>query len=240
MVGLKPDRFDLSDFADWPISLCGRALRAHMSGAIYWPGENALIVADLHLEKGSHFAARGQLLPPYDTRDTLLKLAQVIDHYDAATVIALGDSFHDVEALQRMDARDRETLGIMQEDREWIWISGNHDGDTAAALGGVVLPELSVGNLVFRHAPRAGAVTREVAGHMHPAARLVMHGTSIRRPCFVGNGLRLVLPAFGAYTGGLNILDAAFEPIFGSEGMDVWMLGQDGLYPVATRLLRSD
>ncbi|MEQ1717981.1 MAG: ligase-associated DNA damage response endonuclease PdeM [Hyphomicrobium sp.] len=240
MAGLKPEGLALSDFADQAVAICGKAFRAHMSGALFWPSENALVVADLHLEKGSHFAARGQMLPPYDTRETLRKLAAVIDTYDAATIIALGDTLHDSGALERMDASDRETLAILQEDREWIWITGNHDGKAAGVLGGTVRDELVVEGITFRHEPGPGARTHEIAGHLHPAARLVMHGTAIRRPCFVGNGLRLVLPAFGAFTGGLNILDDAFEPVFGTDGMAVWMLGQEGLYPVAPRLLRGD
>lgn len=240
MTGLARDRFLGADYADHALSMCGKVFRAHMSGALYWPAESALLVADLHLEKGSHFAARGQMLPPYDTRDTLLRLAEVIDAYDADTIIALGDSFHDGEALSRMDAADRETLRIMQADREWIWITGNHDRDLAARMGGTVLPELRVEGLVFRHQPGPGGRTHEIAGHMHPAARLVMHGTAIRRPCFAGNGRRLILPAFGSFTGGLNVLDDAFLPYFGTDGMLVWMLGQEGLYPVPARLLRED
>ncbi|MGE0055619.1 MAG: ligase-associated DNA damage response endonuclease PdeM [Hyphomicrobium sp.] len=240
MSGLRPESLVLSDFSDSPLSVCGKAFRAHMSGALYWPAEDALIVADLHLEKGSHFAARGQMLPPYDTRETLQKLAEVIDVYDAATIIALGDSFHDADALERMDEADRETLSIMLADREWIWIAGNHDGAAGEVIGGHVLDELVVEGITFRHEPAGGARTHEIAGHLHPAARLVMNGTALRRPCFVGNGLRLVLPAFGAYTGGLNVMDDAFMPVFGAEGLSVWMLGQEGVYPVASRLLRAD
>jgi uncharacterized protein len=240
MSSLRPDRFDLNDARDQPISLCGKAFRAHMSGALYWPAEKALVVSDLHLEKGSHFAERGQMLPPYDTRETLRKLAAVIDTYDAATVIALGDSLHDASASDRIDPADLETLRILQEDREWIWITGNHDRHIAPVLGGNVLGSLTVEGISLRHEPTAGAVTHEIAGHLHPAARLVVHGTALRRPCFVGNGLRLVMPAFGAFTGGLNILDAAFEPLFGNDGLAVWMLGQEGVYPVASRLLRDD
>ena len=237
---LKPERLGLSDFADQPVSICGKALRAHMSGALYWPSERALIVSDLHLEKGSYYAVRGQMLPPYDTRESLRRLAEVIDAYDVETVIALGDSFHDSQAEARIDPSDRETLKIVQDACDWIWITGNHDPDVAPILGGHVLPGLTVEGLTLRHEPRAGAVTHEIAGHMHPAARLVVHGTALRRPCFISNGLRLVMPAFGAFTGGLNILDAAFEPLFGLDGVSVWMLGQEGLYPVATRLLRDD
>lgn len=236
---LKPERLGLADFADQPLSLCGKALKAHMSGALYWPSERALIVSDLHLEKGSYFAARGQMLPPYDTRETLRRLAEVIDHYDVETVIALGDSFHDGEAESRMDAADFETLRIIQEACDWIWVTGNHDETVSSRFGGNVVPQLTVEGLTLRHEPMGGA-THEIAGHLHPSARLVMNGTAIRRPCFVGNGLRLIMPAFGTFTGGLNILDAAFEPLFGTDGMAVWMLGQEGLYPVAPRLLRED
>lgn len=240
MLKLKPERLDAADFTQQPLSIAGKAFVADMSGALYWPSEDALIVADLHLEKGSAFAARGQLLPPYDTRETLSKLAAAIDQYDAATVIALGDSLHDVAASERMDEESRETLRIMQSDREWIWVTGNHDPSISHVLGGHVLDELTVEGITLRHEPKPGRVTHEIAGHMHPAARIYLHGYSIRRPCFVGNGRRLVIPAFGTYAGGLNILDAAFEPLFGNDGMSVWLLGQEGLYPVATRILKED
>lgn len=240
MLKLKPERLDAADFSEQPISIAGKAFIADMSGALYWPSEDALIVADLHLEKGSAFATRGQLLPPYDTRETLAKLAASIDRYDAATVIALGDSLHDPAAIERMDETSRETLRIMQADREWIWITGNHDPAIPHTLGGHVRAELHVEGITLRHAPKPGRVTHEIAGHMHPAARIYLHGYSIRRPCFVGNGLRLVVPAFGTYAGGLNILDEAFEPLFRNDGMSVWLLGQEGLYPVATRILKED
>jgi uncharacterized protein len=237
---LKPERIGFEDFADQPLSICGKAFVAHKFGALYWPGEDALIVADLHLEKGSAFAARGQMLPPYDTRETLNKLAALIDHYQPETVIALGDSLHDRDAAARMDSRDLETLHILQEDRDWIWITGNHDPEIDRALAGYVVPELTVASITLRHDPQPCAATHEIAGHFHPAARLVLNGTSLRRSCFVSNGLRLIVPAFGAYTGGLNILDAAFEPLFGGDGLSVWMLGHEGLYPIAPRLLRDD
>ncbi|HET6390209.1 ligase-associated DNA damage response endonuclease PdeM [Hyphomicrobium sp.] len=237
---LKPERLGLDDFADQPVNVCGKAFLAHKSGALFWPAERALIVSDLHLEKGSSFAAYGQMLPPYDTRDTLQKLAVLIDRYDPETVICLGDSLHDQDGAARMDATDIESLRMLQEGRDWIWITGNHDPKIDRMLAGYVTPEIVVGGIALRHEPRAGARTHEIAGHFHPAARLVFHGTSLRRPCFVGNRLRLVMPAFGAFTGGLNILNAAFEPLFGDDGLDVWMLGHEGLYPVAPRLLRDD
>lgn len=240
MLNLKPERLDAAEFSEQPVSIAGKAFIADMSGALYWPSEDALIVADLHLEKGSSYAARGQLLPPYDTRETLAKLAAAIDRFDAQTVIALGDSTHDAAATERMDGDALETLRIMQADREWIWVTGNHDPAISSKLGGHVRRELVVEGITLRHEPRAGRVTHEIAAHLHPAARLYLHGYSIRRPCFVGNGLRLVVPAFGTYAGGLNVLDVAFEPLFGNDGMSVWLLGQEGLYPVATRLLKED
>ncbi|CAA2137831.1 ligase-associated DNA damage response endonuclease PdeM [Hyphomicrobium sp. ghe19] len=237
---LKPERIGLDDFADQPVLVCGKTFVAHKSGALYWPAEKALIVSDLHLEKGSSYAVRGQMLPPYDTRETLHKLAILIDRYDPETVICLGDSLHDQAGAARMDTADVESLRILQDNRDWIWITGNHDPRIDRMLAGYVLPEIVVGGIALRHEPHAGASTHEIAGHFHPAARLVFHGTSLRRPCFVGNRLRLVMPAFGAFTGGLNILDVAFEPLFGADGLDVWMLGHEGLYPVAPRLLRED
>jgi hypothetical protein len=240
MFELKPERLDFDDYQDQTVSICGKVFRADMSGALYWPSQDALIVADLHLEKGSSFARQGQLLPPYDTRDTLQRLAEVIDRYDAATVIALGDSVHDLEACQRIGLEELEILQIMQEDREWIWVTGNHDPKIGERLGGTVTGDIEVEGIVLRHEPRAGHMTHEIAGHLHPAARLSVHGYTIRRPCFVGNGLRLVMPAFGTFTGGLNILEPPFEPLFGNDGLRVWMLGQEGLYPVATRLLKED
>lgn len=240
MLELKPERLDFDDFQEQTISVCGKVFRADMSGALYWPGEDALIVADLHLEKGSSYARRGQMLPPYDTRETLRRLAAVIDRYDAATIIALGDSLHDEGAAQRIGLEELEILQIMQEDREWIWVRGNHDPEIGEHLGGTVTGDIEVEGIVLRHEPRPGQITHEIAGHLHPAARLSLHGYTIRRPCFVGNGRRLVLPAFGTFTGGLNILDAAFEPLFGNDGLRVWMLGREGLYPVATRLLKED
>ncbi|MFA5950269.1 MAG: ligase-associated DNA damage response endonuclease PdeM [Hyphomicrobium sp.] len=239
-LALKPERLDVGEFSQQPVSLCGRAVVADVSGALYWPAENALIVADLHLEKGSAFAARGVMLPPYDTRATLERLAAIIDQYDAATVICLGDSFHDSAAAERIGDEEREMLAILQEDREWIWLTGNHDPVVPGSLGGQTLASIQVSGLTLRHEPSQSPVTHEIAGHLHPAARVSFHGHVIRRPCFVGNGMRLVLPAFGTYAGGLNVLDEAFEPLFGNEGLMVWMLGQEGLYPIATRLLKED
>ena len=239
MLELKSERLQrLADQTAHGISICGRGLITDNTCAIYWPAEAALLVADLHLEKASASAQSGALLPPYDTRETLIRLAETIERYQPRRVIALGDSFHDEGAAQRIGAADRERLSILQEHREWIWLSGNHD--PRLGLGGRRADVMRFGGLTLRHRPTPGSVTHEIAGHMHPAARLSLYGTSIRRPCFVGNGRRIIMPAFGAFTGGLNVLDDAFLPLFGTGGMAVWMLGEEGLYPVATRLLAED
>lgn len=240
LLELKPERLNVGEFSRQPLSVSGLAFVADVTGALYWPAEDALIVADMHLEKGSAFAARGIMLPPYDTSATLERLAATLDMYNAATVICLGDSFHDNGAAERMSDPDRETLAILQEDREWIWITGNHDTELRESFGGHVLPEITVSGLTFRHEPANMPVTHEIAGHLHPAARVSFHGHVIRRPCFVGNGNRLVLPAFGTYAGGLNVLDDAFAPLFGAGGLSVLVLGQEGLYPIAPRLLKED
>jgi DNA ligase-associated metallophosphoesterase len=241
MLKLKSERHSADDYISQPVSICGKQFLADQSGALYWPAERALIVADLHLEKGSSYASRsGQMLPPYDTRETLQKLAAVIDRYEPETLVALGDSFHDGGADSRLSDADRETLAMLQDACEWIWVTGNHDPSIPTRLGGYCTGSITVEGITLRHEPSEGRATHEIAGHLHPAARISLHGYVLRRPCFVGNGLRLVMPAFGAYTGGLNVLDAAFQPMFGTDGVRVWMLGQEGLYPVASRLLLED
>jgi DNA ligase-associated metallophosphoesterase len=236
-LALSPERARMSDAAAQSLSICGKQLVADMSGALYWPGERMLVVADLHLEKASAHAARGTMLPPYDTHDTLERLAAAIDRYEPAIVVALGDSLHDRGAAERISSRDLAALRILQEDRRWIWVTGNHDPEIAGTLGGEVVDALAVGGLRLVHVPTGGRATHEIAGHLHPAARLSLYGHALRRPCFIGNRLRLVLPAFGTFTGGLNVLDTAFLPLFGNDGFGVWMLGQEGVYPVATRHL---
>ncbi len=240
MLKLASERRTASDNLSHPVTVCGKVFSADAAGALYWPAERVLIVADLHLEKGSSAAKAGRMLPPYDTRETLAQLAALIDRYQPETLVALGDSVHDTGAAERMATEDLETLGMLQSACDWIWVTGNHDPEIAACLGGYAVPELTVEGIALRHLPTTARTTHEIAAHLHPAARISLHGYVLRRPCFVGNGLRLVMPAFGAFTGGLNVLDAAFAPLFGSDGMAVVMLGQEGLYPVAARLLRED
>ena len=222
------------------ISLCGMTFTADPSGALYWADQDTLIVADLHLEKGSSAAVRGSLLPPYDTRATLDRLGMVVERLRPARVIALGDSFHDTAGPDRLSHEDQETLLALQGTREWYWVTGNHDPDIPESVGGRVVPSVTLGRIRFRHEPTLSAASHEVAGHLHPAARLVRRGAAVRRKCFISDGDRLVMPAFGAYAGGLNVLAGAFEPLFGRADFLVWMLGQNGVFPVSRKQLLGD
>jgi uncharacterized protein len=206
-------------------------LVADLSGALFWEHERLLVVSDLHLEKGSSFATRGVLLPPYDTVATLSRLAAVIARHDPRTVIALGDSFHDRAAHERLSAPDRDAIAALQVRRDWIWISGNHDPALPSDLGGVVTSEVAVGGIAFRHEPTGAA--GEIAGHLHPKARVATRGRAMERRCFACDGERAVMPAFGAYTGGLSIRDEAFAKIFKTPGFVAHVLGDRRLHAIA-------
>jgi DNA ligase-associated metallophosphoesterase len=213
------------------VTVAGITLIADLSGVLVWEEQKLLVVADLHLEKGSSFAARGVLLPPYDTVATLGRLAAVIARHDPRMVIALGDSFHDRDAHARLSKADRDALTALQARRDWIWISGNHDPALPSDLGGLVASEVAIGEVTFRHEPTG--VCGEVAGHLHPKARVATRGGGVERRCFVCDGERAVMPAFGAYSGGLSIRDAAFARIFPSPDFTVHVLGDVRLHTIA-------
>ena len=213
------------------VELAGVTLIADVSGALFWEEPGLLVVSDLHLEKGSSFAARGVLLPPYDTVATLGRLAAVVGRYNPRMVIALGDSFHDRAAHQRLACSDREAIAALQEGRDWIWISGNHDPALPKSLGGVVATEVAIGPIVFRHEPTGAC--GEIAGHLHPKARVSARGRSMERRCFASDGMRAVMPAFGAYAGGLSIRDAAFAKIFPENGFVAHLLGDRRVHAIA-------
>jgi DNA ligase-associated metallophosphoesterase len=210
------------------------------AGALYWPEEGLLAVADLHLEKGSSFAARGVLLPPYDTAATLAQLGRLIARYAPRLVVALGDSFHDGEGPARIAEQDRAALRALQRGRDWVWITGNHDPDPATGIGGSFAEMLTCGAILFRHMPQAGACEGEIAGHLHPVARVAQRGRTTSRRCFAADGRRLVMPAFGAYTGGLNVRNRAFAEVFETLAFTAHMLGEDRLYPIAARRCLAD
>ena len=215
------------------ISIANAALHADCAGALYWPDESLLVVADLHLEKGSSFARRGMLLPPYDTTETLARLAKLVAHYAPRRVIALGDNFHDGDGPARLCAQDRASLTALQRSRDWVWIAGNHDPDPAAGIGGTFAATLSIGALTFRHEPSRNAPEGEIAGNLHPVARIAQRGRAVSRRCFATDGKALVMPAFGAYTGGLNVRDRAFAAVFGARAFMAHMLGERRLYAFA-------
>jgi len=223
---------------DAEICVAGVGLVADCAGAIYWPEEGLLAIADLHLEKGSSFAARGVLLPPYDTAATLAKIVHLVARYAPRTVIALGDSFHDRDGPARVAAPDRSALAGLQRGREWIWIAGNHDPDPADGIGGSFACTPAVGALTFRHEPTG--VDGEIAGHLHPVARVGGRGRSLSRRCFASDGARLVMPAFGAYAGGLNVRHRAFADLFGTLAFTAHMLGAGRLYAFAAERCLAD
>jgi hypothetical protein len=220
------------------IALAGVPLLADPAGALYWPEQSLLAVADLHLEKGSSFAARGQLLPPYDSAATLARLARLIGHYAPRVVVALGDSFHDGGGPARLGLEDRDNLRSLQRGRDWIWIAGNHDPDPVDGIGGVFQATLALGRLTFRHEPTGSK--GDIAGHLHPVARVAHRGRAVSRRCFAADGTRMVMPAFGAFTGGLNIRDAAFADLFGTLSFTAHMLGEARLYAFTAKRCLAD
>jgi hypothetical protein len=232
---------------DYSQSACGSLLTRigaaeamlRCSGALWIAAERALVVADLHLEKGSSYAARGQMLPPYDTRETLSRLAAEIEALTPATVILLGDTFHDRKSEGRLADDDAERLRALARGRTLIWVIGNHDADGPRALPGDVADELDLCGLTLRHEPRAGLQPGEVSGHLHPAARVKATRGSVRRRCFVTDSERLILPAFGAYAGGLNVRDGAFAGLFARPPI-VGALGSGRVHAVGWRSLRGD
>lgn len=224
------------------MALNGAELHGDLSGALVWPAKRALVVADLHLEKGSSYhRATGRMLPPYDSTATLDRLRAVLDRHRPETVICLGDSFHDRGAAERLHDSDGETLRAMTGAHDWVWIAGNHDPVPSEIFGGRVLDELVLGSLVFRHEALADgrAAHGEVSGHYHPKAAVRVRGRRVSARCFAGDGRRLIMPAFGAYTGGLNVLDPAIRGFFGHRAQ-AHLLGRNGIhrYPLGA-LARS-
>jgi DNA ligase-associated metallophosphoesterase len=220
------------------IEIEGETALCDRSGALYFPGLDLLAVSDLHLEKGAAFARRQQLIPPYDTAATLARLAEVIAIYDPGIVVSLGDSFHDNAGAALMPGIFRAELSALIAGRDWFWIAGNHDPDAPEGVDGESVQEIAIGPLVFRHEPSRGPTPGEIAGHLHPGARLVARGRSVRRRCFAGDGRRLIMPAFGAYTGMLNVLDRAYAGLFDADGLFACMLGRQRVYKVTGSVLR--
>jgi DNA ligase-associated metallophosphoesterase len=215
----------LTATSDATFRVNGVELVADLSGALWWPARATLVVADLHLEKGSSFAAAGSLLPPYDTDTTLARLGEAVARLKPTRVIALGDSFHDAGAAARMAPGTAARLGALAGAVEWIWIVGNHDPvPDDGPWGGAVRDTVTVGALTFRHAAVADDAPGEVSGHYHPKATVQLRARRLSARCFVTDGRRLVLPAFGAYAGGLDVFAPPLRALFG-RGFDAFLLG---------------
>jgi DNA ligase-associated metallophosphoesterase len=202
-----------------------------------------LIAGDLHLEKGSSYAARGQLLPPYDTRATLDRLEAEIMAFSPRTVVLLGDSFHDARAVARLAPDDAKRISVLGRGLDLIWAVGNHDDEGLAAFGpalpGRIADQIAVAGLTLRHEPLAGLQPGEVSGHLHPCAKIVSRGRGVRRRAFLTDGSRLILPAFGAYAGGLNACDEAFAGLFDRPPL-AGVLGDGQVHPIAYTALCGD
>lgn len=212
--------------------------RADPSGALWQDDERLLIVADLHFEKGSSFATRrGSLLPPYDTRATLQRLKDLMARLQPRRVIALGDTWHDHKGPTRLEEDDRTTLKTLIESTDFIFIAGNHDAKFSGHEKLTCVDELHLDGVTFRHEPHHDAQF-EIAGHLHPAAKVKARGRAVRRRCFIANSNRIILPAFGAYAGGLNVCDNAFTPLFPERDFIVHLLSDHRTYAAgATQLL---
>jgi DNA ligase-associated metallophosphoesterase len=205
-------------------------------GGLYLPETGMLVVSDLHLEKGAAFARRGMMLPPYDTIATLNILSAVITRYEPKIVVSLGDNFHDRVGSQHLPENLRSLIVTMARGRDWIWINGNHDPDGTVGLPGVSADELVYGGLVFRHEPSLISGPRgskgEIAGHLHPSATVRRREKSVRRPCFASDGSRLLMPAFGVLTGGLDLRHRAMQGLFDHDALVAHLLGRDRIYSV--------
>lgn len=220
------------------LAIAGAEAALRRSGALWIEREAALVVSDLHLEKGSAYAARGQLLPPYDTAATLDRLEAEIAELRPRLLVLLGDSFHDARATARLAPADAARIAGLAQGRTLVWIVGNHDAEGPGALPGERAEAIAVGGLSLRHEPAAGPVLAEVSGHLHPCAKVVGGGGAVRRRCFLTDGRRLVMPAFGAYAGGLNARDPAFDGLFARPPLAA-VLGRK-VHPIAFASLVGD
>ena len=212
-----------------PLSFAGHEFFASADGALHWPAERALLVADLHLEKASWFAAGGQLLPPYDSLATLQALSREIDLTGVARLYCLGDSFHDRFGCDRLPPAARDLLESLTGRLDWVWIVGNHDVGFIDHCGGRIEQECEAGGIILRHEAVEHDPRPEMSGHFHPKLRLSLRGRSVSRRCFVASRTKLILPAYGAFTGGL---DAGHPEILRKVGT-----GASALVPVTGRLL---
>jgi DNA ligase-associated metallophosphoesterase len=222
------------------IRVGGISLVPDVSGAAFMPASATLLVADLHFGKAKALAARGLYWPPYDSADTLARLTDVVLRLQPRRIICLGDSFHRPGQELELEAPSRAALIALGEGRDWIWVKGNHDPSSGEGLFGRSAPEVSEDGVTLRHEPQFRAGEPEIAGHLHPCARIVQRGRSLRRRCFLESRGHLVLPAFGALTGSLNVRDAAFRGAAMAEGARAHLIGRDAVHAVAAARLLDD
>lgn len=199
------------------VELAGNKLLLDASGALIWPAESMLVVSDLHFEKGSFLGVFGNPIPHYDSRKTLQNLLRVIEQYSPQHVLCLGDSFHDHNAWQRLSEQEKQDMiELVNLQPRWTWILGNHDPDLPSELPGEKVTELSIKNLLFLHEPKLPIApqTAQIFGHFHPKMTKSVSRQRMSGRCFMYDQMKMVMPSFGAYTGGLSIDDSAFEALF--------------------------
>ncbi len=218
-----------------PLSFANHEFLLTEDRALYWPAERALLVADLHLEKASYYAQHGQMLPPYDSRDTLERVACAIRETGARRVLTLGDNFHDDAGPERLEPHAAGMLAALTRVVDWVWVTGNHDAGLDARVGGTVADELEIAGMVLRHKAMAGEMRPEFSGHFHPKLSVTVRQKHIRRACAVvsrnaGGSGRIILPAFGTLTGGMDAADPAILSALQPA------LAIDAVLPVAGKL----
>ena len=230
---------NLTDIGASRVLLCGKSLIADPTGAIYWPAENTLIVADLQLSSGSYLTGGDVMLPPYDTDSAFEKLEEALDRYGPGRVIALGNSFPR-PSPDGLSHHQLDWLQDMMEDRDWYWVCGQDHFDLPDGIGGAVVPQMMLSGIKFRADAVRAPVANEIAGGLHPVAQVSQYGHIIRGRCFVTNGMRLILPSVGNYAQGTNVLSSAFDPYLAQGALFVWFVCQGRVHPVAPPQLIED
>lgn len=213
-----------------PLSFAGHKFEIVAPAALFWPAENALLIADLHLEKASFYARQGQMLPPYDSRATLKEIATLLSQTAAERIFCLGDNYHDQQGEKRLENEAAQTLQELTNQVDWVWITGNHDPDVSGLWGGRVVTEHIGHGLALRHQATTKPDFPELSGHYHPKIRVKVRGRHVSRRCFVAGKNNLILPAFGALTGGMAANDPAIEKVIGGPA--------DAVVGLASKALR--
>jgi uncharacterized protein len=221
------------------VLLCGKSLVADPTGAIFWPAENTLIVADLQLSGGSYLDGQDVMLPPYDTASSFEKLEDALDRYDPERVVVLGNSFAGLGS-RGLGPQQRDWLQDMIEGRDWYWVTGEGDAGLPAGIDGEAVPQLAINGIKFRARAIRAPVANEIAGGLHPVAQVSQYGHIERGRCFVTNGMRLVMPSVGNYSAGRNVLSSAFDPYLAQGALFVWFLSQGCVHPIAPPQLIED